>query len=363
VAHTLEVQNKVDDWMSTLLEIQNDSRAYVASGNPAFIELQPRRFAAERTKLGELRQLVADNPAQVAAVDAAGRDAEAALQYFQNQLALVTAGEQARALTMLSRGDGKHLTQAFLASAAKVRRGEEANLAERRQQVARRAWATLFGSAAVALLAFGLLSFAWRRELAHEARLSDLARAARQRLRHLSELASALTATRSVLEVAEVIVEQGLRAAAGDTCTVYRLDASGRRLELLSQRGVASDLVDRIRVVSDVEGNPDMFRAAEENRSVWAESEADYAAIYPGLANAKVSGQRAKAFWSVPLVAEGRSLGLLGVGFYTPRKFTADERAFVDSSARKHCCARCAARPKNSLENGSARRCAASVMP
>ncbi|HYQ14315.1 MAG TPA: GAF domain-containing protein, partial [Polyangiaceae bacterium] len=335
VSHTLEVQNKVDDWTSTLLEIQNDSRAYVASGNPAFVVEQSRRFSAERTKLGELRQLVSDNPVQAAAVDAAGRDAEAALQYFQNQLALVSAGEQARALTMLNRGDGRQLVRAFLASAAKVRQSEERNLAERRRQVARRAWATLFGAAGVALLAFGLLRFAWRRELTHEARLSELARAARQRLRHLSELASALTATRSVLEVAEVIVEQGLQAAAGDTCTVYRLDGSGRKLELLSHRGVASDLIDKVRVISDVEGNPETFLAMKENRSVWAESEADYAAIYPRLANVKVSGQRAKAFWSVPLIAEGRSLGLLGVGFYAPRTFSADERAFVDTLAQQ----------------------------
>lgn len=335
LAHALEVQNQVDAWTTTLLEIQNDSRAYIASGNPGFLEQQSARFAMERTELIELRLLVVDNPAQAAAVDEAGRRAESALEHFQSQTSLVKNGERERALERLGRGEGKQLMRAFTEAAAKVRRSEERLLAERRREVRGRAWATLVGAAAVALMALGLLRFAWRRELAHEAQLSNLARSARQRLRSLSELASALTATRSVAEVAEVVVEQGLRAAAGDTCTVYRFDEGRQELTLLSQRGVDAGLIEKLRVISGSGGNPETFQAMKDGRSVWAESQVDYASIYPRLANAKVPGPRAKAFWSVPLVAEGRPLGLLGVGFYQERRFTADERVFVDTLAQQ----------------------------
>ncbi len=335
LAHAIDVQNKTDAWTATLLEIQSDARAYIASGNPVFLAQQARRYEAERTGLVELRRLVADNPAQAAAVEAAGRRAEAAVQYFKDQVALVEAGERSRALARLTRGEGKQLMQAFTEAATKVRRAEEGLLAGRRNQVRRRAWATLLGAAVLALLAFGLLRFAWRRELAHEADVRELARAARERLRSLSELASALTATRSVAEVAEVVVEQGLRAASGDICTIYRFDEDRQTLELLAQRGAAAELMEKLRIISASRGNPEMFQSMKEGRAVWAESHADYASVYPGLANAKVSGRRARPFWSVPLVAEGRSLGLLGVGFYEERKFSTDERVFVDTLAQQ----------------------------
>jgi PAS domain S-box-containing protein len=337
VMHSLEVQNKVDAWTTTLLEIQNDTRAYIASGNPDFLQQQPERLEAAPKELAELRQLVADNAPQLAAVDSAGRHADAAIGYFEGEMAFVKAGERAQALARLTQGDGQRLMRRFADAAAKVRRSEELRLAQRRRELTHRAWATLFGAGAVAVLACALLMFAWRRELRHEARLVDLAKVARHRLRVLSELASALAAARSVKQVAEVVVEQGLRAAMGDTCTVYRLDARGQALELLSHRGIDPEIVERVRIISEQRGNSETLQSMKDGRSVWAENESDYAAIYPRLANVKVSGQRAKAFWSVPLVAEGRALGLLGVGFYEPRTFSVDERAFVDTLA--HQCA------------------------
>src|SRR6185369_9873709 len=67
VMHSLEVQNKVDAWTTTLLEIQNDTRAYLASGDPVFLEEQPGRLALAPQELAELRQLVADNSLQLSA--------------------------------------------------------------------------------------------------------------------------------------------------------------------------------------------------------------------------------------------------------------------------------------------------------
>src|SRR6185369_7765409 len=50
----------------------------------------------------------------------------------------------------------------------------------------------------------------------------------------------------------------------------------------------------------------------------------------------KTDGPRAKAFWSAPLIAEAGPLGLLGVGFHQPRRFSAEERDFVRTLAN-HC--------------------------
>ena len=50
----------------------------------------------------------------------------------------------------------------------------------------------------------------------------------------------------------------------------------------------------------------------------------------------KTAGPRAKAFWCVPFIVEGRTVGLLGMGFYRARKFPPEERTFVSTFAR-HC--------------------------
>jgi len=78
----------------------------------------------------------------------------------------------------------------------------------------------------------------------------------------------------------------------------------------------------------------------------------------------KADGQRAQAFWSVPLVAESRPLGLLGAGFYQPRKFSADERAFVETLTSH--CAQAFLRPRvwssrTRRKGCSRRRCVASA--
>jgi PAS domain S-box-containing protein len=97
-----------------------------------------------------------------------------------------------------------------------------------------------------------------------------------------------------------------------------------------------------------------MFAGLKEGRSVWVQNEKEYSEIYPELANLKVSGPRPKAFWSVPLVVEGRALGLFGVGYYHARQFFAEERAFIDTLA--HQCAQALLRASRLEAEEAARR-------
>ncbi len=332
VEHSFTVEHELDAWGTSVLEVQNDTQGFIDSGSPSFLERRAVLVRDERVRLARLRTLVADNPQQTLALDQADRAADAALRHFEAQIARAGSGERVAAAARLG-GDGKRLMDRFVAALDKVRVEEQRLLQSRRAEANRRAWAMLLAGGILIGISSGLLAFAWRREQKHEDRVAEMARNARRRLRALAELANALATARTRTEVAEVVVEHGLRAAGGDTCTVYNLDTTGQTLELLSQRGVAAELVAKLRVISATAGNPATFAAMHERRAVWAENEADYAAIYPQLAAAQVPGPRAKAFWSVPLVAEGRVLGLLGVGFYQPRKFSPDERAFVDTLA------------------------------
>ena len=333
VEHALEVQSELNAWNTIVVEVQNDARAYILSGEPKFAASHPRLAAASRGQVAELRRLVTDNPGQVVELEAASREADVVLNHFNHVIAGVTAGVREEAVAGVRRGDGRRLVDTFRHATTRVLAEEQRLLEQRRQQAAARARLTLLGAALLALAACAFLAVAWRRETSHERRVAQLAREARERLRKLSDLAAALAGARTTTQVADVVVEHGLRAAGGDSCTLYTLNESGDELQLVGQRGVAAEMLDRLRVLSATSGNPEAFATVKEGRSVWAESEADYLRIYPELAKANVPGPRAKAFWSIPLKAEGRTLGLLAVGFFEPRKFTADDRGFVDTLA------------------------------
>jgi K+-sensing histidine kinase KdpD/ActR/RegA family two-component response regulator len=159
--------------------------------------------------------------------------------------------------------------------------------------------------------------------------------ALRQRLESLEALTEAFSEAMTREEVADVVVDLGMLAADADTCTVYTLDASGRSLQLIGHRGVAAPIVERISVLTAESGNP-AFAILESGEPMFAETEREYRAYYPEIANLKVEGERARAFWCVPLTAEGKSFGMMAMGYYEPRRFGPVERTFVATFTR-HC--------------------------
>jgi PAS domain S-box-containing protein len=160
-----------------------------------------------------------------------------------------------------------------------------------------------------------------------------LAQLARGRIKALAELSEALAGALSVDDVGRAIVDQGTNVAGGDTCTLYLLDDRQMLLDLVAQRGCNPRILDRIRRITPEAGNPSYLIGVGRASAVWIETEAEYQAYFPLLA--RTEGSSAKAFWCVPLVAEGRTMGMLGVGFHAPRSFSADERDFVTTFAKQ----------------------------
>ncbi|HMI85460.1 MAG TPA: GAF domain-containing protein, partial [Polyangiaceae bacterium] len=158
---------------------------------------------------------------------------------------------------------------------------------------------------------------------------------ARHWLEALGGLASALSTVLTRSEVVEVVVERGMKTAGADTCTIYVFDEDKTALTLIGDRGVSRAIVDQIRFIRPESGNP-VLSTLQTGKPIWAETEADYMALYPALVTHKAEGPRARAFWSFPLISEGRSFGLLGMGFYAPRAFSAEERKFVQTFCH-HC--------------------------
>jgi PAS domain S-box-containing protein len=336
VDRTVEVRQELDEWLVALLDAETGARGYIASDRPVFLEPYSASLSRERATASRVRSLVADTLSQVHNVEVADADARAVMAELADLVGLVHAKQQEQALARLESGENKRRMDKFRLDAQEIRSEEARLLAERRSTAKSHGWLALFNASLLTLASAALLAVAWRRERIHDQRMTTLAKDARARLKALSGLAAALSETHTRSQVAEVVIEHGMRAAGADTCTLYELDSNGTALQLIADRGVAPNVLDKIRRITETEGNPGTFLAVKAGKTTWAESRDDYAKIYPALATMKSESPRAAAFWSVPLVAEGQPVGLLGAGFYGPRRFSTDEREFVESLG-KHC--------------------------
>ncbi|MFZ5892729.1 MAG: PAS domain S-box protein [Myxococcota bacterium] len=190
------------------------------------------------------------------------------------------------------------------------------------------------------------------RRAAEQERLR-LGQLARERIQVLAGLADALTAALSVEHVGQVVSERAITFTQADTCTLYLVDERTRVLELVAQRGCNPAVVDHIGRVGPDSGNPTYAIGMGQAPAVWIENAEQYDAFFPALARLDVPGKRSQSFWCVPLIAEGRAIGMLAVGFLAPRQFNDEEREFVDTFARQ--CAQALARARRlELERAAA---------
>jgi signal transduction histidine kinase/CHASE3 domain sensor protein len=334
VRHTLEVRQAADDWMIALLEVKTEARDFVLHRESASSESYEAARRRERQKANVVAALLADNPVQKRYVAAAERHAQTLLHTLNELVAASKAGEHERARSIMSATPNDLHIGPYRQQVRAMRAEEDRLLVVRRARADALAKLTVLGGVLLPLASSLLLGFAWRRERAHDALVKKLAVDARQRLAALSEVAGALAQARSSSQVAEVIVNLGMRVADANTCTLYTLDESGKTLSLLIERGIADAVLEHVRQFN-AENNPHAFASMYDNRAVWVEDEVHYASLFPALAQVKAEGPRAKAFWSVPLYGEGQALGLLAMGFYEARSFSADDRAFVDTFCKQ----------------------------
>jgi PAS domain S-box-containing protein len=354
VDHTLEVQKQADEWTIALLESGTAVRGYVVSGQPDLLAPYDVAARRERVEAAIVRGLVVDNPVQAQNVEAADHTAQVAMKRFRELVALMNAGRREEALALVATGDGQRTIDAFRVDAQRIRAEEDERLVARRSRVDALALAALLGGLLLVLVSIALLVVASTLQARRAELLEKLGREARLRLEALSEIASALAAVRTRTQVAEVVVDQGMRIAGADTCTLYMLDEAGLALELIGDRGVAPEVIGEIRRLTETSGNPQTFATLRSGEAIWVETASDYVARFPAIAKVKTEGPRAEAFWSMPLIVEGRPVGLVGMGFYGPRKFPVEERAFVETFTKQ--CAQALLRATHLEREDEARR-------
>ena len=169
---------------------------------------------------------------------------------------------------------------------------------------------------------------------AAEAERSRLGQQARQRVRALASLSEALAGASTVEEVGRAAVDSGTTFVEADTCTLYLLNERTRNLNLIAEHGCNPAILEKIRSIDCASDNPLYAVGCDGANDVWVEDYEQYAALLPALAGARVDGQRAQAFACVSLIAEQRTIGMIGLGFHAARRFSEDDREFTRTFSR-----------------------------
>jgi signal transduction histidine kinase len=160
----------------------------------------------------------------------------------------------------------------------------------------------------------------------------DARRAAEEAVTRLSRLqaaTAALLAARTPDEVAEVALGAGLGAMGGARGAVLLGDATGRGLVVLRSEGVPADEAERL--ARGDEPGP-VSEALRSGAPIFVEDRVALAGRWPALGTT-TAPPRNDATVALPLAIEGRTLGVLAIGFDGPRPFLVRDRAFAATVA------------------------------
>ncbi len=331
VDHTIEVRDRSYEWGGALRDAEVSAHAFVTGDRDVSLQAFEAALHVARERGDAVRLLILGDEVQERNVDACRRDAEGLADRLNEVVALTADGHRGEARDHMLDAIGAGEFEAVRQDLRLIREEEDRLLVERRAAATLRGWFALGAAAMLVLTAASLWWTAYRRDETNRALSAARAEEARARLEALARLSAALSEARTPKQVAEVVVELGTAATGADTCTFYALDEAGEGLDLLADRGVAPEIVELLRRITATTGNPETFATVKARTATWAESEEEYAALQPNLASRKE--HRARSFWSVPLVAEDRPVGLLGAGYYAPRRFSESEREFIRTVA------------------------------
>jgi PAS domain S-box-containing protein len=153
------------------------------------------------------------------------------------------------------------------------------------------------------------------------------------RVIRLQSLTEALSESVTLAQVAQVLTEQSLTAVGAISAVVNLFHADTDELEIVYSIGFHESLVQRYqRATMFAPGaSPE---AAQTRQPVWFHSKAEYLDRFPTLIDVPQK-QNSEAIAGLPLIYQGRLLGVLGLYFAETRAFHAEEKEFLLTIARQ----------------------------
>lgn len=146
-----------------------------------------------------------------------------------------------------------------------------------------------------------------------------------QRTLILQELAKALSASLTVQEIAEVIIQKGLQALGGDGGGLFNLSKDGGSLELIKSMGFLADFEENFRTLTMSMDNP-MPDAVQTGDLIWLQNPAEVWERYPSMRDPAQDPETADgAVICLPLIIEERTIGGIYLVFMKAKLQTDEE--------------------------------------
>lgn len=154
-----------------------------------------------------------------------------------------------------------------------------------------------------------------------------------ERITRLQSVTAAFSESLTPIQVADVILDQGIAALGANFALVALVNDSGTELE----------------VIRNVECNPEQMNgwqrfslnapiplaeAVRTGQPIWAESSQQRAVRYPHLSE-QYQRRNFEAWISIPLMVEGRAIGGMSFGFIEPLHLDREQKVFILSLAQQ----------------------------
>lgn len=165
------------------------------------------------------------------------------------------------------------------------------------------------------------------------ARLYAEAQRSQSRTARLQAITAALSESLTSIQVAEVIVDQGMAALGASSALVALVTKSGTDLEIIRAVGYQQEQIDTWRQFS-INAPVPLAEAVRTGEPVWQEPTATRVARYSNLA--QIYAQYDYGAWiSIPLMLEGRAVGGMSLAFAETQEFSQDDHTFILSLAQQ----------------------------
>ena len=162
--------------------------------------------------------------------------------------------------------------------------------------------------------------------------LATEAQRARFRTERLQQLTERLAAVTSVVEVAELFVEQVRDAMEFNSAAVALLSPDRSELVTIAHVGFGDELSSRLRRPTN--GASPSLDVLRDGQPRWYSSRASLNAAYPQFADSKAFGSL-EALMVLPLDLGSGPFGVIGMGFSYRRELSDDEKALAITLARQ----------------------------
>ncbi|MDT5122327.1 MAG: hypothetical protein QOC96_1809 [Acidobacteriota bacterium] len=153
------------------------------------------------------------------------------------------------------------------------------------------------------------------------------------RLMRLQAVTDALSQSLTPQQVANTIIEQGMKSLNAQAGTVVTLNDTGTELEMTAALGFPQELTDRWQHFP-LSAEVALADAVREKSPILVESFDEWLHCYPMLGPlSSVTGNHALVAY--PLIVKERTIGAVGLSFRETQKFTDDDRAFMQALAQQ----------------------------